>query len=110
MKKDPEVFIRHIQVSIEYIEKHTKRFTKARFGRDVKTQDAVIRRIQIIGEAVKNLPKSYKTKHSAIPWREIAGMRDRLIHGYFGVNLDTVWKTIKQDIPRLKKQISPLLD
>lgn len=105
MKKDPSIFLHHIQESIEHIEKHTKKFTKAQFVKDVKTQDAVIRRIEIIGEAVKNLPNSFKKQHPDIAWREIAGMRDRLIHGYFGIDLPTVWKTVRHDIPALKKNI-----
>lgn len=109
MKKDPSIFLQHIQESIEYIEEHTKKFTKSQFVKNVKTQDAVIRRIEIIGEAVKNLPQNYKKQHTNITWREIAGMRDRLIHGYFGINLATVWKTVKHDIPKLKKQIVKLL-
>ncbi len=109
MKKDPKIFLSHILESIKTIEKHTKKITKETFSKDITIQDAVIRRIEIIGEAVKNLPLNYKGKHSEIEWREIAGMRDKLIHEYFGVNLNVVWRTINKDIPQLKKQILELL-
>jgi len=70
----------------------------------------VIRRLEIIGEAVKNLPADFKKKKSSIPWQNIAGMRDFLIHEYFGVDLDLVWQTVKKDLPEFKKQILKLLD
>lgn len=110
MKKDPKIFLKHIQESIEKIEKHTKGMSEDKFENDIKTQDAVIRRIEIIGEAVKNLPLEFKKKYSEIEWREIAGMRDKLIHEYFGINLDMVWEVIRKDIPKLKKQILRLLE
>ena len=78
--------------------------------KDIKSQDAVIRRLEIIGEAVKNLPADFKKKKSSIPWQNIAGMRDFLIHEYFGVDLDLVWQTVKKDLPEFKKQILKLLD
>lgn len=110
MKKDPKIFLKHIQESIEEIESHLREISEDDFGEDVKTQDAVIRRIEIIGEAVKNLPVEFKKKHPEIEWREIAGMRDKLIREYFGVNLDMVWETANRDLPELKKQISELLE
>lgn len=110
MKKDPKIFLKHIQESIEKIERHTKEMSEGEFKDDIKTQDAIIRRVEIIGEAVKNLPSEFKRKHSKIEWREIAGMRDKLIHEYFGVNLDMVWEVIRKDIPKLKEQILGLLE
>ena len=78
------------------------------FSKDDKTQFAVIRALEIIGEASKKIPDKIKTSYSDIPWREIAGMRDKLIHDYFGVDIDVVWKTALEDIPsvsNLLKQI-----
>jgi uncharacterized protein with HEPN domain len=68
-------------------------------------QDSVIRRIEIIGEAIKNIPGDFKSTHENIPWKEITGMRDILIHQYFGVDLELTWEVIKTDLPILKKQI-----
>ncbi len=71
------------------------------FTGDVRTQFAVIRALEIIGEASKNIPQAIKAKHSEVPWREIAGMRDKMVHDYIGVNLRVVWKTVEEDIASL---------
>jgi len=110
MKKDPKIFLMHIIESIEAIESHTNKITKEKFSENLTVQDAVIRRIEIIGEAVKNLPAEFKKNHPEIEWREIAGMRDKLIHEYFGISVNIVWTTVKKDIPKLKKQIRELLE
>lgn len=80
-----------------------------RFLRDTKTQDAVVRNLEIIGEAVKNIPSSARLKHPQIPWKKIAGLRDRLIHHYFGINLDIVWAIATKELPSLAKQIDKIL-
>ena len=108
MKKDPKVFIGHILESIDLIEKYSKNKTQAQFQNDSAKQDAIIRRFEIIGEAVKNLPESLKTKHPDIPWRRIAGMRDVLIHEYFDVDLLLTWKVVKHDLPSIKKKLTEI--
>jgi uncharacterized protein with HEPN domain len=72
------------------------------FLQEVKTQFAVVRAIEIIGEATKNIPTSVRKKYPQIPWREIAGMRDKVVHKYFGLNLKVIWRTVKEDIPSVK--------
>lgn len=109
MKKDYSIFLKHILESIQEIEKYIINISIDDFAEDIKTQDAAVRRIEIIGEAVKNLPSDFKNKHKDINWKEIAGMRDVLIHEYFGVDIDIVWETIKKDLPELKIKVSEIL-
>lgn len=109
-KKDPKIFLKHILESIDRIENDIAGLSEVGFSGSLTIQDAVVRRLEIIGEAVRNLPDSFRKKHSKIPWRKIAGMRDVLIHEYFGVDMELVWKIAKKDIPRLNKQISNLLE
>lgn len=109
MKKDPKILLFDILDSIEKIEKYVKNVSEDDFFENIQIQDAIVRRIEIIGEAVKSLPISFRNKHTDIPWKKIAGTRDVLIHDYSGVDVDLVWKIIKKDIPKLKKQIKGLL-
>ncbi len=76
---------------------------------DPRTQDAVIRNLEVVGEAVKNLSESLKARHSTIPWKRIAGMRDKMIHEYFGLNLPLVWDAIEQEVQRLQQKIEAIL-
>ena len=86
-----------------------KGFNFKTFEKDEKTQYALIRAIEIIGEASKKIPSQFKKKYPDIPWREISGMRDKLIHDYFGVNTKVVWRTAKEDLPALKKSLEIIL-
>jgi len=79
------------------------------FKNDEKTQFACIRALEIIGEAANKFPKSIHQSYPTIPWKEIIGMRNKLIHDYMGVNAEVVWKTIQEDLPELKKQIQDIL-
>ena len=108
MTKSFHVFIEHIIDSIEKIEEFIKNIGEDEFNKNTQLQDAVVRRIEIIGEAVKNLPEDFRERHKNIPWKEIIGTRDKIIHHYFGVNLDIVWSIIKKDIPDLKKKLKKI--
>lgn len=79
------------------------------FVKDRKTMYAVIRALEIIGEATKNIPSPIKARYPQIPWKDMAGMRDKVIHAYFGVDLKRVWSTVNQDIPSLKPHFEKIL-
>ncbi|MBU0929538.1 MAG: DUF86 domain-containing protein [Nanoarchaeota archaeon] len=108
MKRDMNLFIKDILQSIEKIESFSKNLTKEKFMSDKLRQDAIIRNLEVIGESAKNIPDSFRNKYSKIPWKEIAGFRDILIHAYFGVNMERVWNIIKKDLSNLKKEIGKI--
>ena len=105
MKRDIRVYIEDVLESIERIEEYTGSMSEDNFYDNVQAQDAVLRRLEVIGEAVKQIPEDFRDKHPSIPWKKIAGMRDVLIHGYFGVNLKRVWKAIREEIPDLRQKL-----
>ena len=109
MRKKDIVYIKHIRDAIELILDYTKELNESDFNAKVIVQDAVIRRIQVIGEAVKNVSTAFREKNSEIPWTKIAGMRDKIIHGYFNVDIDIVWEVIVKDIPTFKKKIMEII-
>ncbi|HLC89039.1 MAG TPA: DUF86 domain-containing protein [Candidatus Nanoarchaeia archaeon] len=109
MKKDVVVFLKHIQDAIEKINQFVGTISKSHFLENEEKQYAVMRAIEIIGEAAKNIPEEFRKEYQNIPWKEISGMRDRLIHQYFGVNLERVWVTVQDDLPLLCKQIEKIL-
>ena len=98
-------YINHILDAIKDVEESLKNITKNQFVKNKDIKEANIRRIEIIGEAVKNISESLKNKHPEIEWKEIVGTRDKMIHHYFGVNLDIIWGIIKRDLPDLKEKI-----
>ena len=110
MKKEPLIFIEHILESIERIESYTKDLSKEKLKKNVKIQDAIIRRIEIIGEATKNLPIDFRNKYTAVEWSDIIRTRDKITHHYFGIDLDIVWDIVKKDLPDLKKKIISILN
>ena len=110
MSADVRVLLESIVESIELIERYVDGLSRDGFFASQQSQDAVLRRIEIIGEAVKSLPQDWKDAHPMAPWREIAQMRDILIHRYFNVDLGLVWQTIQVDIPALKHTVKTLLN
>lgn len=109
MKKDPALFLSHILESIQAIEEYTKGLSEDQFLADRRTQDAAVRRLEIIGEAVRKLPEETKKLASEVAWQQIMAMRNILIHEYFGVDTKLVWRVVEKDLLPFKKQIETLL-
>ena len=105
MNKGPLFFVEHILENIKDIELFVRGLTKVKFLKDKKTQNAIIRSIEVIGEATKNLPMDFNTRFPKVEWAKITGTRDKLIHHYFGVSLEMVWIVITNDLPILKEQM-----
>ena len=106
--RDIGLYLDDILQSIERIEQSARGLTKEEFDNNIDIQDAVVRRIEIIGEAAKQIQVEFKEMHSEIPWRKITGTRDIFIHDYMEVNFDRVWNIIRKDLPILKDQIEKL--
>jgi len=106
MTRDMRLYIQDILESIEAIEGYIQPITEEQFYGNRQVQDAVLRRLEIIGEAVKNVDEDFRSRYPEIPWKRIAGLRDVLIHEYFGVSLKRVWRVIKIDLVDMKSRIS----
>ena len=109
MKKDDCFYLMHIVEAIDRIETYIAGMGYKDFLKNQMAQDATIRQLEIIGEAVKRISKELKETYQHIPWRDIAGMRDKLIHDYFGIDVEIVWETLKRDIPTLKEEIKKIV-
>ena len=104
------IYLNDIKNAIISIENFVDKMNFDQFKNDDKTSSAVIRKFEIIGEATKNIPEAIRKQHSQVPWKDIAGMRDKLIHSYSEVDLKLVWMTIKQRLPQLKSTIEKILE
>ena len=109
MKKDFLVYVDDIVDAMGKAEMFVVGLTYEQFEADWRTNFAVTRALEIIGEATKRLPTEFRQQHPDIPWKDMAGMRDRIIHGYDNVNLRIVWDVVKHDIPHLKPQLQQIL-
>jgi uncharacterized protein with HEPN domain len=109
LKREYRLYIQDILDAIEKIEEFAGFLTYDGFLNDDKTRSAVVRKLEVIGEAAKNVPESIKHKHEAIPWKEMAKMRDKISHDYFGVDYEIVWKVLKEKLPPLKPRIQKVL-
>lgn len=109
MSKLPEELLKHILDEINYLLETSQNVDEAKFSEDQTLQRAFVRSLEIIGEATKNLSQDFKLEHSEVDWKSMAGMRDRLIHGYFGVDYQIIWDVIKTEVPELKPKITSLL-
>lgn len=107
-KRDPDLLMEDILAAVRKIERYTSGMDEELFRQDDKTVDAVVRNLEIIGEATRHLPEDFLARHPDVPWRQIAGMRNRLVHEYFGVDLDLIWQVIRQHLPQLQARLEDL--
>jgi uncharacterized protein with HEPN domain len=108
-KRGIKLYLEDIQNSIRKIEKYTRGSDFEKFSKNEQMIDAIVRNLSIIGEAVINVPKDIKAKNPEVAWIEIKGMRNKVIHEYFGIDEEILWKTVQNDLPIFKKQIAKLL-
>lgn len=109
MPREYKAYLRDILESIRKIERYTKNIAFDDFVEDDLTQDGVVRNLEVIGEAVKNIPEDIKNKKPEVEWKKIAGLRDLLIHTYFGIDVDIVWDVVKNKLPELKEEVIEML-
>jgi uncharacterized protein with HEPN domain len=107
--KSEEVFLKHILDEINFLIKETEGISFDTFIADELLKRAAARSLEIIGEAAKNISSDFKKRHAGIEWKKLAGLRDKIIHGYFGVNWDIVWDVIKNKMPELKQAIQNMI-
>lgn len=105
MTRYAKVYVADILECICKIEQYTEGASRDDFMENTHDQDAVFRRLEVIGEAAKGIPQDIRDNYPDIPWRQVAGLRDVLIHGYFGVKTERIWKIVEEDLPELKRQM-----
>jgi uncharacterized protein with HEPN domain len=107
---EPRDYLRHIVVEADYLIAHSSGLTWEHFSHDETLRRAFVRSLEIIGEAAKKVPDAFRAQHPTIEWRSMAGMRDRLIHDYFGVDYELVWDVVRNRIPELRRQLAAVLE
>lgn len=108
-RREWKLFVEDILESVELIKTYVADIDSDNFRNDRKTQDAVVRNLEIIGEAAKNIPGDIRSKYPSVDWRGILGLRNRIVHEYFGMSLTIVWRIAQQELPKLKEQMSQIL-
>lgn len=109
MKQGDALFLHHILDAVVRIEQYVQGLDRESFDENLLVQDGIIRQIMVIGEAAKLLSNELRDKYAHTPWQDIAGMRDKLIHRYFGIDLETVWLTVQDDLPVLESEVTKIL-
>ena len=109
MSRSPLEFLRHARDEMDYLIERSRELDRDKFLQDATVQRAFVRSLEIIGEAAKNVPDDFRRQYEHIDWRSIAGMRDRLIHAYFGVDYDIVWDVVTNKVPTLKQEFQRII-
>ncbi|MBI2334987.1 DUF86 domain-containing protein [Candidatus Daviesbacteria bacterium] len=109
-KREPSLYLQDIITSITKIEEYIKGLSFEEFSKNDKTVDAVVRNLEIIGEAARNIPQEIAVKYPDIAWGKMISMRNKVMHGYFGVDMEIVWKTINEDLPELQEKLKTLFE
>jgi uncharacterized protein with HEPN domain len=110
MSFEPRDYLRHILVETDYLVAQAAGLTREQFLSNETLRRAFVRSLEIVGEAAKKVPDEFRAKHPTVEWRAMAGMRDRLIHDYFGVDYELVWDVVQNRIPALRKQVASMLE
>jgi uncharacterized protein with HEPN domain len=105
-RRDPDLLVEDILTAIGKIERYTVGMNQAQFKEDDKTLDAVVRNLEIVGEAARQLPEEFAAQYPGVPWHQIRGLRNRIVHDYFGLDLELIWQVISYDLPELKDQLA----
>jgi uncharacterized protein with HEPN domain len=109
MPRDYKVWLEDILEAVQKIRAYTEGMSQKTFAADPKTLDAVVRNLEIVGEAIKKIPDEVRSKHPAVDWKKIAGLRDILIHEYFGIDVEIIWDIVQNKLPVLEKQVKQIL-
>lgn len=108
MKRDYKLYLNDIKESIEQIENYLRNISQEEFNKNKLLQDGIIRRLEIIGEASRNIPRALKEKNKQVPWFDLAQFRDLVSHAYYAMSLDRIWKEVKEKIPKLKELLKTI--
>ena|SRR5215208_4610267 len=107
-KRDPDLLVEDMLAAIAKVERYTSAMEQEMFRQDEKTVDAVVRNLEILGEAARQMPADFASHHPEVPWRQIAGLRNRIVHDYFGLDLEMIWQVVSHDLPPLRKLLEGL--
>lgn len=109
MPRDYKVYLEDIVLAIAKIHRYTSGLSLEAFANDERTLDAVVRNLEVVGEAIKKVPESVRSKHPEVDWKKVGGLRDILIHEYFGIDLDIIWDVVQNKLPALEQQVQAIL-